>query len=137
MINGQELDYNPIELPNRGNQFKVDGRYQIVIDNIVAKRETVIDCILQYPNLSALSIFSEPGEDLAVQSYMINNMKLSIGAQGDIPGVCYEYLSDRLRIKILNYASISKFVIYFAWLTMENIEKEEIYTWIGADPTLG
>jgi hypothetical protein len=34
LMNGQILDFQPINLPNRGKNFLVDGRYQIVVDNI-------------------------------------------------------------------------------------------------------
>lgn len=62
-------------------------------------------------------------------------MKLSIGVQGDIPGVFNDYLDDRLRIRVTENASISRIDIFIAWITMDNIEKEEIYTWFAADPT--
>lgn len=82
-----------------------------------------------------LKINIEPGEDLALLSFMIDNMKLSIGVQGDIPGILYDYLNDRLRIRLTKYASIMKLDINIAWITMDNIEKEKIYTWFAADPT--
>lgn len=47
----------------------------------------------------------------------------------------YVYLDDRLRIRVTENASISRFDIFIAWITMDNIEKEEIYTWFAADPT--
>ena len=135
LINGHNLDYSWFELPNKGNQFNVDGRFRIVVDNIPDKEETVIDCILQNQNNVPINGYAEPGEDLALISFMISNMKLSIGVQGDIPGVFYDYLYDRLRIRVTEIASISRFDIFIAWITMDNIEKEEIYTWLAADPT--
>jgi hypothetical protein len=136
LINGQSFDYEPIKLPNVGKQYKVDGRYKVVVDNIAVNDETVIECILQNQNTLPLKINIEPGEDLALLSFMIDNMKLSIGVQGDIPGILYDYLNDRLRIRLTKDASIMKFDINIAWITMDNIEKEKIYTWFAADPTL-
>ena len=136
LINGHNLDYSWFELPNKGNQFKVDGRFCIVVDNIPDKGETVIDCILQNQNSLPINVYAEPGENLALISFMINNKKLSIGVQGDIPGVFYDYLNDRLRIRVTENASISRFDIFIAWITMNNFEKEEIYTWFAADPTI-
>lgn len=136
MINGQYFDYCAYEMPTMGKQFKVDGRYRILIDNIPLNEETVMDCILQSQHREHLIVLSEPGEDLALISFMFKNMKLSIGVEGDIPGVKYDYLNDRLRIRVSEYASISKLDVFIAWLTMNNIEKEEIYTWFAADPTI-
>lgn len=135
LVNGHSLDYSWFELPNNGKQFKVDGRIRIVVDNIPDKEETVIDCILQNQNRVPINVYAEPGENLALISFIIKHMKLSIGVQGDIPGVFYDYLDDRLRIRVTENASISRFDIFIAWITMDNIEKEEIYTWFAADPT--
>ncbi len=137
LMNGQNLDNSLFELPNKENQFKVDGRFRIRVDNIPDKEKSVIDCILQNQNSEHINVYAEPGEELALISFLINNMKLSIGVQGDMHGVFYDYLNDRLRIRITENASISRLDIFIAWITMDNIEKEEIYTWIAADPTLG
>lgn len=137
LIDGQNFDYGLLELPNKGDQYEVDGRFKIVVDNILDKEETVIDCILQNKKGEPFNVIAEPGEGLVLVSFMINNMKLSIGVQGDIPGVFYDYLNDSLRIRITKNATISRLDIYIAWITMENIEKEELYTWFAADPTLG
>jgi hypothetical protein len=50
--------------------------------------------------------------------------------------VFYEYLSNRLRIRITKDALVMKLDLYIAWIIMDNLEKEEIYTWFAADPTL-
>lgn len=71
LINGQYLGYSWFELPNKGNQFKVDGRFRIVVDNIPNKEETVIDCILQNQNSIPAKVYAEPGEDLALISFII------------------------------------------------------------------
>ena len=136
LVNGQTIDCSISRLSNEGNNFKVDGRFHIMLDNIPNEEETVIDCILQNRNSVPFSVYAEPGEDLALISFIINNRKLSIGVQGDIPGVFYDYLNDRLRIRITKNASISRLDIYAAWISMDNIEKEEIYTWFAADPTM-
>ena len=134
LINGHNLDCSMYELSNKGNLFNVDRRFRIEVDNIPDKEETVIDCILENQKSEPINVYAESGEDLALISFMINNMKLSIGVQGDIPGVIYDYLDDRLRIKVTEKASISRFDIFIAWITMDNIEKEEVYTWFAADP---
>ncbi|MBC7765404.1 MAG: hypothetical protein H7Y41_02880 [Hyphomonadaceae bacterium] len=136
-INGKKLVYMPITLENKGKNFTVDGRYQVIVDNIlVSELETIIDCILDNNKALALNGYSESGEGLALISFLYNNIKLSIGAEGDIPGVYYEYMNDRIRVKVTKAASLNTLTFYIAWLTMHNIEQEEIYTWFAADPTL-
>lgn len=137
LVNGQNFNYCSFELPNKGKQYEVDGRFKIVIENILDKEDTVIDCILQNQRDVPFNVYAEPGEDLELISFMVNNMKLSIGVQGNIPGVYYDYLNDRLRIRITKNATIPRLDMYIAWITMDDIEKEEIYTWFAADPTLG
>lgn len=136
-INGQILDYKPIRLANKGKNFTVDGRYQAIVDNIsVSELETVIDCIVDDNKALALNGYSESGEGLALISFLYNNIKLSLGVEGDIAGVYYEYMDDRLRVKVTKSASLNSLTFFIAWLTMHNTEQEEIYTWYAADPTL-
>lgn len=138
LINGKTFDYKSKKLPNKGKQFIVDGRYQVVVDKSMdCNDEDVIDCILNNTKSLTINGYSESGEQLALISFMYNNFKLSIGLEGDIPGVYYEYLNDRLRVRITKYASIKNLKFNVAWLTMQDIGKEEIYTWFAADPTLG
>ncbi len=135
-INGEVLNYTPIKLENKGRNFTVDGRYRVIVDNIVVSElETIIDCILDNKVL-AFNAYSESGEDLALISFLYNNFKLSIGVEGDVSGVHYDYLNDRLRLRITKSASLNSLTFYIAWLTMHDIEQEEIYTWFAADPTL-
>jgi hypothetical protein len=98
--------------------------------------ETVIDLIIEANNGFIMDSGPEAGEQLALISFIYKNMKLSIGVEGDIPGVLYEYLYDRIRVRLTKYASIKKITFYVAWLVMNDIEREEIYTWFAADPTL-
>lgn len=136
-VNGQISDYTPIKLVNKGRNFTVDGRYQVIVDNIlVFELETVIDCILNDNKSLDLNGYSESGEGLALISFLYNNIKLSIGVEGDIAGVYYEYMIDRLRVKVTKSASLNSLTFFIAWLNMHNTEQEEIYTWFAADPTL-
>jgi hypothetical protein len=90
-----------------------------------------LDCITENVEYG-----SESGERLELQSYWSDNIKLSIGTEGEIPGVQYEYLKNCLRIRIEQSVPIMTIKYYVAWLTMSNKEVEDIYTWFGADPTL-
>ncbi|WP_372999476.1 hypothetical protein [Lutispora sp.] len=136
IINGEVIQYIPIRLTNIGKQFRVDGRYKVEVKNInVCNGETNIDCLIDNKNTSPLNGYCESGEGLALISFVVNNVKLSIGVEGDIPGVYYEYMKDRLRIRVTKKASLKSLTFYIAWLTMSN-EQDEILTWFAADPTL-
>lgn len=136
-IDGQILDYAPIKLANKGKNFIVDGRYQVIVENMLfSEGETIIDCIIDNNKMLDLHGYPESGEGLALISFIHNNTKLSIGIEDDIPGVYYQYMNDRLRVNVTKSASLNTFTFFIAWLTMHNKEQEEIYTWFAADPTL-
>lgn len=137
LINDQLFHYNPIKLVNEGKNFIVDERYQIIVDKISSsEHETSIDFILESDKALDLNGYSESGEGLAMLSFLYKNKKLSIGVEGDISGVYYVYMHDRLRVIVTKSASVSSLTFFIAWLTMHNIEQEEIYTWFAADPTI-
>lgn len=138
LINGNNYDYHPIELPVKGKQFEVDKRYKIIIDNLeIYESEILVDCAIE--NEKSLNFESglEPGERVALISFSFSKFKLSIGVEGDIPGINYEYMRDRLRIRISKKASVKELIIFVAWLRMSDPVMEDIYTWFAADPTLG
>lgn len=135
-INSQNFNLSPIKLSNIGSNYIVDERYKIVVDNIdVARKDMMIDCLLKKNEISNLTSYPEPGENLALISFISDDIKLSIGVEGDIPGVSYEYNSEGLRVKIDKETSIKKIIFFIAWKKLKN-EQEEIYTWFAADPTL-
>ena len=45
-------------------------------------------------------------------------------------------MKNGLRIKISEEALVNQLNIFVAWITMDNIEQQENYTWFAADPTL-
>jgi len=136
-VNGKKYNYAFIELSNKEKIFKVDKRFKILVDNLsIDNEEIVIECILKAKSNNILNGAPETGENLALISFCNGNVKLSIGTIGDVPGVNYEYLQDRIRIIIPKEIGLKEIVFYVAWITMQNIPREEIYTWFAADPTL-
>ena len=137
IINGENLDYTPVRLSNIGKNYVVDGRYKIIINkNKMSKLENIIECVLDAREKFNLDSGEESGEGLALISFTCENIKLSIGVEGDICGVKYEYMKNGLRIKISKEDLINQLNIFVAWITMENVEQQENYTWFAADPTL-
>lgn len=134
-INGKSSDFPLLELPNKANSFVVDKRYQIELDlKSFENQDIIIECILKSDfNIKSVT---ETGEALALISFYHNNTKLSIGFNGDICNVDYEYLADRIRITIPRHVSLQQIKCNIAWLTMHNVEQEEVFTWFAADPTL-
>jgi len=136
-VDGNMVDYETIELTNEEKNFKVDQRYKLSVKvaHMIGKKQ-IVECILDNIKNYVLECYPETGEGLAMISCYYKNVKLSIGTLGDIVGVQYEYLKDRIRLHISNDLEVKKVVFYIAWLTMEDMKKEDIYTWFAADPTL-
>ena len=136
-VDGKVYDYESIELVNKGEIFKVDKRYKIEMHNItVVHEECIIECIIKAKSGYIPEGGAETGERLALISFNHGNIKLSIGVEGDIDGVRYEYRNDRLVVRISRQANIKALVFYIAWIAMKDEEKEYIYTCFAADPTL-
>lgn len=136
-INNEEVNYKTIEINNKGVNYIVDRRYKVIIDNIKDRElETIIECVLDGSKISNLSGYCESGEQLALISFMNENVKLSIGAEDDIIGVKYEYMKNGMRVKISAEAALNHLIFFIAWITMNNKEQQEIYTWFAADPTM-
>jgi len=136
-INGSVINYMPIKLPNEGKNFRVDGRYKIIISEIKEnEEETVIECKIGGKRELPMNVYSESGENLTLISFEYNNTKLSIGTIGDIPDIEQEYMKDGIRIRSKKITPLDEFVFFVAWIEMNDKEKEEIFTWFAADPTL-
>lgn len=137
LIDGQIVGYRKKKLPLAGRGFVVEGRYEIVLSTATSeKKEIVLECALENKNNSFLRSGSETGENLALLSFYSEDIKLSIGTRGDIPGVVYEYQKNGMIMTIPKSLKMYEIVFYIAWTTINDCEKEGIYTWLAADPTL-
>lgn len=129
--NNSVINYSIIELVKESKQFRVDSRYKIICDTVLQKGD-VIECLINVHGEKFLESCVETGENLALISLYLKNIKLSIGTQGDMDDREYQYLRNGMRIKLLT--DITKINFYISWLEMEDVEKEDIYTWFASDP---
>ena len=91
--------------------------------------------------------FVETGDNLELKSFVKNNIKLSIGMEGDSG-----YFSDGTRIsdyydydndyfdngvsyQILKNTQTNKYVFGIAWIVDQRPDNE-VQTWYGADPSI-
>lgn len=132
-INNKEVNIETLELPLEGRNFHVDGRYKIVC-TLPEKFETpcYIECLLENNENSKCNSCIETGENLALISFYNGNCKLSLGTQGDIQGLIYNYLDNG--IEIVDNIGLKKISFFVAWIETLDEEKEDIYTWFAADP---
>jgi len=136
-INQEEYNYKAIKLSNKEKRFVVDGRYLIVIDTAMFKTQVVeIQCRILFDDMYKERLV-ESGEDLALISFVSDCEKVSIGTNEffSIDGVHYEYMNDGIKIIFEKHADVKQIVFGIAWKHMRDIEKEQIYTWLAADPT--
>lgn len=137
-VNGENFQYTPIKLPNAQKQFLVDGRFKIVVDNLsfFTNDTIIVECeVINFPCVNVKG-YIESGERLALVSFYYGNLKLSIGVEDEIPAVHCEYVDCGLKVTISKQACLQQIVFGIAWVSMQDEEKEDIYTWFAADPTL-
>lgn len=134
LINGRERSYNSIELVNHNRYFSVKKRYKLIC-NIPEQldKDINIKCILEINKHKQVESGVETGENLALISFWWDENKLSIGTKGDIKGVNYSYFKNAIKMSMQK--NMKQVIFYVAWLKMTDPEREDIYTWFGADPT--
>jgi len=146
MIDGEIVDYTaqPVALDKTCKD--IHGRYKIVVNFIPDGHKHQIMCLIdEYQKTN--DDFVEPGENLELMSFVKNNIKLSIGMEGDTG-----YFSDGTRVndyydydndyhdngvsyQILETTATNQFVFGIAWLVDQRPENE-VQTWYGADPSI-
>lgn len=133
LADGRPVPYRCTALPLQTRQFQVEGRWRLdcLLPGTAAPAEVVCR-IAADPTLS-VSCGPETDEALALLSFTWNNYKLSIGTEGDLPGVTYHYEERGLRLRFLTGPGGVSF--YLAWLPMTDPVRQEIYPWLAADPS--
>jgi hypothetical protein len=137
VINGQDYDFEAIELPKIEQRFSVDGRYRIIVNLEAYKnQDTILEGVLDITVNDNINTTPETGEKLALISFWNDNFILSVGFEGDIdfPNVKYKYLNDRIQIFIPRETEVKSIPCNIAWLDMEDPEYESSYTWLAAAP---
>lgn len=132
-INNEEVNIESLELPPKGRNFHVDGRYKLVC-TLPEKIDTphYIECFLENDGNMKFNSCIETGENLALISFYKENYKLSLGTQGDVEGLIYNYLDNG--IQIVDNIGLKKVSFFVAWVEMLDEEREDIFTWFAADP---
>lgn len=69
-------------------------------------------------------------------SFYSGDRKVSIGVEDELPGTVCSYKEKGLRVTILPNTQIKEIIFGIAWMTMSDIEEQELYTWFAADPSL-
>ena len=146
LIDNKAISYNAIPVNRDKTCMDIHGRYKIVIDFIPDGQEHQIKCLIDgYENID--DDFVETGDNLELKSFVKNNIKLSIGMEGDSG-----YFSDGTRIsdyydydndyfdngvsyQILKITQTNKYVFGIAWIVDQRPDNE-VQTWYGADPSI-
>ena len=131
-VDGVTQQLQPLKLKNVEKRYAVDGRYKIIVNLGEASANVSIACTLVNQPFIDLTRVIESGERLALISFYHQKTKLSIGVEEGRPKTVCEYLDNGIN----GNAGIPQIEFYIAWLTMQDEEKEDIFTWFAADPTL-
>ena len=136
LINNETYNYKPLEMNKVERNFKVDGRYKLIVDIPKSRLEDiVVECKLVSSN-NKIKQGINSGQQLALISLQDDAKEMSIGVEDEIPNVKYQYIDFGIRVIISKEASLHQLVFGIAWITMKDEEIEYIYTWFAADPTL-
>ncbi|WP_367566759.1 hypothetical protein [Lacrimispora sp.] len=136
LIGGIQQQVEANKLDNVNKRYIVDGRYKIIVDLPKTVDNVSVTCTLNSQPSQKISKIIESGEGLALISFYLKKTKLSIGVEEGRPGTVCEYLDNGINVIISNNADMNNVEFYVAWLTMQDEEDEDIFTWFAADPTL-
>lgn len=134
LADGQPVPYRCTALPLKARQFEVEGRWRL--DASLPGTAAPVEVVCRIAADPALPVTGGPETDeaLALLSLGWQNHKLCIGTEGDLPGVTCHYEETGLRLRFLTGPGGVSF--YLAWLTMTDPERQELYPWLAADPSL-
>lgn len=135
-INGIIQQIKAVKLGNRDKRYTVDGRYKIVVDIPEISDKLSVECTLTSYSPINITKIVESGERVAILSFYYEKKKLSIGVEDERVGIQCEYIDNGINVVVSNNANVQTLVFYVAWLTMQDGEKEDIFTWFAADPTV-
>ena len=144
LIDGNELEYSYKKLKSFKSCPDVKDRYAIEIDFLPDGMVHSIACVLSDLDERA-KLNVESGEHLECVSVIFEDIKLSVGLEGDdlhmpdgtrISSYDYdiEYLKDGMAYTVLADTVTEKYVFGIAWLSPFCADNE-IQTWYAADPT--
>lgn len=129
--NGTIIPYNPFPLTKETKWFSVEGRYGFILEDLSPK--TKLSITVAITEAEKIEKDVEPGERLSVISLETNEVKVSIGTTGDIPGMDYQYLENGLILCADTF--FEKLLVVVAWKYLDSAE-DGINTWFAVDPEL-
>lgn len=121
----------PLPLENR--RFRVAGRWRLDCLLPGTTNPVEVQCHITADSAQAVTCGAETDEALALISFTWGNNKLSIGTEGDLPGVTCDY--EKTGMKLQFSSSPGAVSLYVAWLTMTEPEAEALCPWFAADPS--
>jgi len=127
--NGVIVPYNPFSLTKKTKCFSVEGRYGFILESLPPKVKLSITVVTTETEKVKKNV--EPGERLSVISLETNDVKVSIGTTGDIPGMNYQYLDNGLNL--CADVLFEKLLVIVAWKYLGN-KWDGINTWLAVDP---
>lgn len=137
-VNEEEMGFTAKKLNLDRRCPDVNGRYLIQYDYKSEIKNQVIKCCI--PSIDVKGDI-ESGEKLEAISFYQNDIKLTIGVEGEFTefprDIDYsgDYLSNGIQYETYYTTANRKFYFGVCWihpLTEEN----DVQTWFGADPTL-
>ena len=140
-FDGQPIEYNAVELEKLEVLCPdVDGRYKIAFDFLSDNSSHILSCFLDVSEEN-IEIGVESGERLEALAFYKNDIKLTIGAEGESGyinlGYDYDidYLKNGISYRIMPSTKSNTFIFGISWISPCTDENDH-YTWYGADPTL-
>ncbi|CAM5194740.1 hypothetical protein UACE39S_02284 [Ureibacillus acetophenoni] len=137
-VNNEEIEFTAIKLDTESHCPDVNGRYLIQYKYKSEFKNQEIKCCI--PTLDVKGEI-ESGERLEAISFYKNDIKLTIGVEGeftDFPNyIDYsgDYLSNGIQYVTFHNTSHRIFNFGVCWV-QPLTEKNATQTWFGADPTL-
>lgn len=146
LIDDMPYSYDAVSVEKDRTCPDIAGRYRIIVELIPDGREHEIKCIIDgYEKTDDDNV--ETGEDLELKSFVKDNIKLSVGMEGDSGyfddgtriSDRYDYDNDYcdngVSYKVLKSTDTSRFVFGIAWM-IDPRPENEVQTWYGADPSI-
>ena len=143
-IDDNEIEYSYKALKPFESCPDINDRYIIVIEFMPDGKKHSISCVISNSNKIVETDF-ESGEYLECQAFYSDNIKISIGLEGDNWydsdtgrresefDFDVEYLNDGMAYSILPFTKTQKYLFGISWLSPYNAQND-VQTWYAADP---
>ncbi|MFJ5770101.1 hypothetical protein [Psychrobacillus sp. NPDC093180] len=137
-VNDEEVGFTAIKIDLDLHCRDVNGRYLIPYEYKNEMKSQEIKCCI--PSIDVKGEV-ESGERLEAISFYKNDIKLTIGVEGEFTGnnryIDYggDYLSNGIQYDTYHTTLDRTFIFGVCWI-QPLTEENDVQTWFGADPTL-